>query len=533
VANSRGYYLRFPCPECGATQKVIPAQVGTEIRCGECPAVIVVPQLDELTAADKAHSVQRKTVGAVRKAPVATRSAAAKPAPPPLELNIVRGHVVSFACPTCHHMMRSTAEELGHVIMCPHCYSPVTVGGENRRAAPVEQPLVLEDTGDDDEYRLAGETPRPAPAIPARLHEDAAEEDEYRLSDEAPRPAPRPTPALVDGGRKTKPAPERAEAPKPRREPAAPPNPNPPAAAAAAPAPKGLGLEERLEQAAKNKSEAAPPDQPFISGVLGFLLYSSAWPRWLALTAGSALVYFLIAGAVSNARDGGAELFFSLLFAIMSGTAALILVFFAAVAFLAVVQDTAAGSDEIEGWPDFNFVDWAGQALYFLNAVAVSAVPGFVLATTILDGWGSLRWAAPAVSAALLYPIVLLSQLDGMSPFSILTPGVLKGPIQSPKAWIAFYAISLLVISAAAAVGWLTVKIVRWDGVAAAVVVGFAVTTALMIEHRLIGRLAWFCEETEPEVEPRAPAVETNTPAAETKAPTAETTEDTFSDALE
>jgi hypothetical protein len=262
-----------------------------------------------------------------------------------------------------------------------------------------------------------------------------------------------------------------------------------------------LSLEDRRAAAARDRGlDAAPPDYPFLSGVFGFLLYRSTWPRWLGLALGTALVFFLIANAVAAARSGGAELFFSLVFTAMAASAALVLVVFEAVAVLAIVQDTAAGADEVEGWPDFNFVDWAGQAFYFINALGFSAAPGFLLASA-MDEWGTIRWAAPAVTAALFYPIVLLSQLDGMSPFSILTPGVLKGALKSPLAWLAFYAVSLVTLGVAAVTTGLALRFLKWDGFPAAMVLGVVITTALLIESRLVGRLAWFCEETQPAVE--------------------------------
>jgi ribosomal protein S27E len=517
VANSRGFYLRFPCPECGAAQKVLPAQAGTEIRCVECPAVIIVPSLGDLQAADKAHNRSRKTVSAVRRAPGAGAGSPTKPTPPPLELNIIRGHVVSFACPVCHTMMRSTAEELGHTIMCPHCYSPVVVGGEHHKRPPApagEPPLVLEDSGDDD-YQLAAEEPaprsvaqrRPAPEnFRGEEFASPAEEDEYRLSETEERlPPPRPKPAPVDDDLELDwEADSRgAEEKSPRRQRDVVLQDHDPMDGAWVIQERRdrLSLEDRLAaEAAKRRISAEPPDHPFISGVFGFLTYPSSMIRWVALTLGTALVYYLVANAVASARTGGAELFFSLVFAALAGGAALLLIFFKAVAILAIVQDTAAGADEVEGWPDFNFVDWAGQAFYFLNAIAFSAAPGFVIAS-VLDAWGPVRWAAPLATAAVFFPVVLLSQLDGMSPFSIVTPGVLRGLVKSPLAWLAFYTVSLTVLAAAGGLGWLSLRVFRWDGAIAAMLLGSVATTALLLEARLVGRLAWFCEETEPKVE--------------------------------
>jgi hypothetical protein len=404
-------------------------------------------------------------------------------------------------------MMRSTAEELGHVIMCPHCYSPVTVGGElqKRAAAPEEVPLVLEDSG-EDEYQLADEEfASQASQRSSATEEPVEEEDEYRLSEAEARP-PKPVPAAshddeldidldsFDEGDGEKPQ---------RRERGVVLQDHDPMDGAWVIQERRdrLSLEDRLAEAARMRRFASePPDHPFLSGVFNFLFYPSSWKRWLGLAAGTALVYFLVANAVDSGISGGAELFFSLIFAAMAAGAALLLVMFAAVAALAIVQDTAAGADEVEGWPDFNFVDWAGQAFYFINAVGVSVAPGFVLASAF-ESWGPQRWIAPAVTAALFFPIVVLSQLDGMSPFSILTPGVLKGALKSPLSWMAFYAVSLFTLAAATGLGWLTLRLLPWTEAPAAAALGVISTAALMIECRLIGRLAWFCEETKPPVE--------------------------------
>jgi hypothetical protein len=377
----------------------------------------------------------------------------------------------------------------------------------------------LEDTG-EDEYQLADE-----PALwrddgltksNHRDQEELEEEDEYRLSDVADQPPPpRPRPTLEDDDLDLDLAPlaERDDAKSPRRERGVVLQDHNPLDDASMIQERRdrLRLEDRLAAEARSRRNSNPPDYPFLSGVFNFPFYGSSWPRWLGLTAGTALVYYLVANAVASARFGGAELFFSLIFATMAGSAALLLIVFEAVAVLAVVQDTAAGADEVEGWPDFNFVEWAGQAFYFINALAFSAAPGFLLAS-VTDSLGPWRWAAPAITAALLYPIVLLSQLDGMSPFSILTPGVIKGALKSPSAWMAFYGVSLGTIAAAAAICWVTVKAAAWDGPVAAIVLATVTTTALLVESRLIGRLAWFCEETEPVVEPEeseeAPAEE-------------------------
>lgn len=432
----------------------------------------------------------------------------------PLELNIVRGRVISFACPVCQTVMRASEEELGHAIMCPSCYSPVTVGGEKyKRPIPAPEPeppgLVLEDSG-DDEYRLAeGGFAAPEPSN-ASAFNDNGDEDEYRVSDALERPVlPSPNRPLAQNNgdeeslelefegeahdRKKPQTRQRAVAPADQE------------LASEVWQPPGAihrpSLEERLAAAQSGDGEMELPDHPFTVGVAGFIFRRSVWKRWLGISLGTAVVYFFLANAVASGIGGGKELFYSLIFGVMGAASALLLVLFESVAVLAIVQDTSAGSDEIESWPDFNFVDWVGQAFYVLNAIAFSAAPGFILASSF-PGWGPNRWWAPAITGALLFPVILLSQLDGWSPFSLLTPGVAKGAVKSPLSWLAFYGVSLIVLGIGAILGWATVRFVKdWHGPVAAAVWGVLATTMLMLESRLIGRLGWFCVQEAPPVE--------------------------------
>jgi ribosomal protein S27E len=497
VANSRGYYLRFPCPDCGATQKVLPAQVGTEIRCTECPAVIVVPTLSELTASDRAINHRAKKPG--KRLPTRAPEAP-KPTAPPREVNVIHGHLISFICPKCQTMMRAPEDELGHTIMCPTCYSPVVVGGEKHRKPIKPEPhvLVLEDAGDDD-YRLSEE--EASHAAPPVLAISNGDEDEYRLSEEEDRPPPSRLPPVLETAAEDEPdwgLESEWPRPKPHEPKAAPRRPGPAEPMTdldLQPRHDRPSLEERLAEVAKaNYTDTGPPHHPFLAGVFGFLFYSSSVKAWAGLSFGTILVYYLTTNAVASGLRGGGDLFYSLIFAMMAAAAGLLLVMFQAVAMLAIVQDTAAGNEEVEDWPDFIFVDWVGQAFYVLNAAAFSALPGF-LAAAALGYSGPLRVGLTAISFAALFPVMVLSQLDGGSPFSLFTPGVLKGAIKSPLAWGAFYVVSLVVLAAAAGLGWLTLRLVSWSGIPAAVVLGILLATTLLLESRLIGRLAWYCEE--------------------------------------
>ncbi len=519
MANPRGYYYRFPCPECGAAQKVLPAQVGTEIRCTECPAVILVPPAAEMTASHKPEpgttsrpgkTSQRRENG--KPAPSAKEP---KNAPPARDLNVARGKLVSFACTVCQTMMRASEEELGHVIMCPHCFSPVTVGGESHKkpTPTVDLPsLVLEDSGDDnDDYQLADdafERPRTnfvsAPTAPSP--QPAEDEDEYRLGDveERPRPAAAFPQSLTDEDRPSNNKAPPSASKKPERKFS---SPSPPLEDPwSVPEPQTRpSLEERLAAAqAEQGGDGELPDYPFVSGVFGFLLYPGTRVRWLGLALGTAVVYFSTANAIAAGIEGGSTMFHSLLFGILAAASFLIVGMLESVTALAIVNDTAAGNDEVVSWPDFVFLDWAGQAFYIINAVAFSALPGFLVAS-FLETSGPERWlttaACAGLSGALLFPIILLSQLDGSSPFSLLTPGVLKSLPAAPAAWLACYVMQGLVLGAAVGGCAAAIAGLGANSIGAALAVGTLSAAAVLLCSRLIGRLAWYVEEEEVVIE--------------------------------
>lgn len=438
--------------------------------------------------------------------------------PPAANLNVVRSKVISFACPVCQTMMRASEEELGHVIMCPQCFSPVTVGGEkHKKPAPAAEPrsLVLEDTG-DDEYQLADdEFERPKATFPTAeplAPSDASSlnrlsDDEYRLTHAEERPRVSDAFAAPSAKRrsstgaspKSSKRPPRSERTESRsaseiEDPWSVPEPKP-----------RPSLEERLAAALPDwNTPRELPDHPFVTGIFGFLLYASTRIRWLGLAAGLAIVYFLAANAIARGIEGGPALFQSLIFGVMAGAGLLVVGMLGSVTSLAIVNDTAAGNEEVLSWPDYVFLDWAGQAFYVFNAVAFAALPGFLVASFI-DASGPERWAITAacagLSGVLLFPVILLSQLDGSSPFSVLTAGVLKSIPAAFSAWIACYAMIALVVGVAVVGSAAAVWIFGPESIVAALVIGILGSAALLLSSRLIGRLAWYVEEEEVVIE--------------------------------
>src|ERR1700704_3585596 len=117
---------------------------------------------------------------------------------------------------------------------------------------------------------------------------------------------------------------------------------------------------------------------------------------------------------------------------------------YAAHCFSVVVDETAAGIDEVK-WPDLPIIDWAGRLIYLAWLAAMAAAPaclGVALAAPeLLDG---PLGAVPVILGAiwLLFPIFLLSALSGPSRFVLLHPGLLRRLVRRPLSLLAFYVLS-------------------------------------------------------------------------------------------
>jgi hypothetical protein len=159
---------------------------------------------------------------------------------------------------------------------------------------------------------------------------------------------------------------------------------------------------------------------------------------------------------------------------------------------LEVLQQTAAGSDEVE-WPDEPFTDWLGKGVYFWGLVAF---------------WPALLWLMFRNSTAvgttghivlyglalwLLFPISLLSSLSAASPFVVLRWQVLAQLLHRWEAYPLFAVVSpVLPVSVVLANYWIVLG--RGPTVAlvfALPLVAFGTVYLLLVYARLIGKLCW------------------------------------------
>jgi hypothetical protein len=190
-------------------------------------------------------------------------------------------------------------------------------------------------------------------------------------------------------------------------------------------------------------------------------------------------------------------IFFVLLIAeIMLG---LFVITYACHNFLTVMQDTAAGNDDVN-WPDEPLQDWLPRGAYLVGLIAVILAPvGFLRVMLKSNGvTGDLTLPLLATGAVLFwlaFPVCLLSSLSGSSRLFMLRAKVLMQLLRIPGAVLIFYIVSAVLFAAFLGLAYLTL-LNEWFLLVP--VTAVAATVVLMTYARLLGRVAWLLDEVQP-----------------------------------
>jgi hypothetical protein len=239
----------------------------------------------------------------------------------------------------------------------------------------------------------------------------------------------------------------------------------------------------------------APPRDLFFAGTFGFPFRRDALSQLLMLVGVAVLTILLLGLTIycAGSGDGGFVAGFPILAAILfAGLAAsLLIVWLAAAAIygICVVRETSYGVDAIENWPHAYSLDAFGDVRYVLCALVVGALPAMV-AAPFWDWIGWPKTLMMTVSAAVLFPLLLLSMLERNSPMMPFSPPVWQSVTRARQAWGLFYAITL---PAAVAMCLLVQAAIVYAGVWGELLTCLFFNVAWMIYCRLLGRLAWFC----------------------------------------
>ncbi|MDX1944736.1 MAG: hypothetical protein SFU86_04950 [Pirellulaceae bacterium] len=500
---------RINCPHCQGAIKAPALPPGSRVTCPKCGQTFAI---GGPTAVAKPAT---PTKPALASPPIAKPAAAANPQPAirhpqspptvdPLQLGPVarpaaaKQTELAVVCKLCGTRMYAPLTQVGKTMPCPDCHT-------------VNEIL----------------PPKLAPPKPAGPTLDNVEE--YQLSDPGDRPKYRPTVA-----------PRGDYAELAEFEPGAhPPGFSRPVAGQGASAPVGgeddgddfklAAPEERIET--KTTYVLPPPDpveregslydgkydddligenvdprapdawkkSPFVLRIVEFLFYTSTLPRWIAYSVGLAGLVLLGHRAYEQAMvEGMTQVFAIPMFMALVLGGGIVLPPLAA-SLLAVINDTANGTDEVTSWPNWSPLECLVQAAYVFAAGLVAGLPGIVVSMLLLGlGLDPIVGAFAAgvpiiVSWTALLPIVLYSMLAENSVAAVVSPHTLRSFRLVGEAWMLFYLYSL-VIGLFAAVG---ASLLALSGLLPIVIGAILLLTMAMLYCRLLGRLMWYASEKE------------------------------------
>ncbi len=243
---------------------------------------------------------------------------------------------------------------------------------------------------------------------------------------------------------------------------------------------------------APRRERPHPPQRAMVSGVFSFPCYLSTLPRWGALAAWLAILLVLLRTDIGFLADAGiiarwgavcCSLFTALIFGIWFAVTCATL--------LAVLEDTAAGLDRVENWPESIWLEGFWAPVLIFNSSALAALPGIGISWTL---WHVAAVAPIAVPASLivLFPIVLLSMLEAGSAIVPVSRALWSSLANSWRVWMEFYLESgLLAVSA----GWCAWALWSGQALGCLALAAMTVTGALLIYFRLLGRLTWLCTQ--------------------------------------
>ncbi len=245
--------------------------------------------------------------------------------------------------------------------------------------------------------------------------------------------------------------------------------------------------EAERKQAEKEAEKLEPTGLPMLVGIFEFPWQVSSLNAWIPMTicllvAGGMLIVFFTIGVQAGmigVRTIGVSA------AIVSVAVAA----YVSACSLAVIQETAEGNLAVQEWP--NALDWKEWAWGLLFMIAMFLQAGVIASvfTIWLIPWTSI----PAVLVTLLvFPVVLLasSEAGALYPAS---PLIWRSLARRPLLWLLFYGEYIAVLVSFGGVTLLSLVILRW---AALLVVAPLFAAVVLIESRLMGRLAWCIGKT-------------------------------------
>jgi DNA-directed RNA polymerase subunit M/transcription elongation factor TFIIS len=252
--------------------------------------------------------------------------------------------------------------------------------------------------------------------------------------------------------------------------------------------------QEQLAKAEKEKEEKEwqqpkLPKQPLWTGVFRFWQSGEAFLSLVFIAGIFWTICFATIVGAAYAAKGGLGIFVMMICAV--GVMAILLTggAYAAVTGLRILQDTAAGLEKVESWPDLAFLDWCLEALYVAVAFAYSMTPG-ILVSWSMGKMGispSVGYLVSMVSLFALFPIVLLSLMEADALTAPLTKPIMQSLQKERSHWVVFYLESVAILIIVLVAG----SLIYLESLFALFLATSIWSFCWMTYFRLLGRLAW------------------------------------------
>jgi predicted Zn finger-like uncharacterized protein len=479
------------CPNCKARFEVAAALAGRRARCAACSAAFTVPSLDgEPTPASKEPPQPQK-----------------QPEKAPAEREFV-----SFECRVCGTRLTSYADRVGRKVKCPDCGAGTPVPEPPKPKAP-NMPAALE----GDQYELWDPDDQPLPseiiasqsryvAINCRTCGTLMQAAEAQVGQHIACPdcgTKHIVPRIVDDIANIDVlAPDSLT---PQLDFDAPVAPRP----VLVPHTLGLSLAEQEHQAeverdrerAKRTGKAAKFDSrgrpvmprfPLLTGILPFPFSAGCPTRWVTLTVGMLAWGFLALDGIPawvnwNMGGGGAiGAMGGLVETLLAAVGVVIWAGALSSIVIAIITQSAVGSDRVDEWPSLNFIHSMGEMLPLVVAIVFAAAPGWILAQLFAND-PALTAAMTFGSLILFLPMVLLSQQAGSSTWELVDVPVLGAMLRSPFSMMLIYIESALLLIMCAAACIYGYQVHGYLPLLAAPLI----VACILVYARLVGRLGF------------------------------------------
>jgi predicted Zn finger-like uncharacterized protein len=357
-------------------------------------------------------------------------------------------------CPKCGNRLRVRPDQLGEEVRCPKCNATFTIGKSSPKKAAVSA---------DDEYEP--ERPlKPATIVP----EEPAMLESSAPAEIMPMQAP-PTSHLPHYEADWASDELEMEAPQ-------------------TPPPRSLEPDyleiARQRGLVREENEQTIPNWTFFSGVFAFPWQLANLGRWMVMAIGLTLSLLVIMMAAEQLAGGvrGTTLTLPML-SMFAAAMSLVTLMFCSACFIAAVDDTADGHDEVQEATMPPMDQWLFSFFSVIHLWLMSGALGYPL--VFIPQIGPI---GIPISSLLLFPILFLSALECDSFFLPWSPGVWKSLVRLAGTWLAFYLVSTLLLG-----GWFvgSLFLLGQSPYGGVVLVGPALAAVMLIYARLLGRLGW------------------------------------------